>query len=236
MISGLNNFDKHSVSQIARAASSGGADLLDIACEPELVSLAASLSGLPICVSSVEPQRFVSAISAGASMVEIGNYDSFYPKGRFFQPQEVLQLTIETRNLLPDVFLSVTVPHTLSLDKQSHLAIELVQAGADCIQTEGGTSTSPSGAGILGLIEKAAPTLAATYAIHKALADMSKHVPLLSASGLTSVTIPMAFASGASGVGVGSVINLLNDELAMIAGIRRLRESCYSSIDLNKVF
>jgi len=42
------------------------------------------------------------------------------------------------------------------------LAIELERAGADVIQTEGGMPMKPSAAGIQGLIEKAAPTLAAT--------------------------------------------------------------------------
>jgi hypothetical protein len=153
-------------------------------------------------------------------MVEIGNFDSFYPQGIVFGAAEVLELTRRTRALLPEVVLSVTVPHVLPLDEQEHLAVDLAAAGADLIQTEGGTSARPFSAGSLGMIEKAAPTLAAAHALSRAIA-----LPVLCASGLSSVTVPMALASGAAGVGVGSAVNRLNDELAMVAVVRGLREA-----------
>ena len=220
VIAGLTNFDAASVERISRAAGLGGADLIDVACDAELVQLAASVSGLPICVSAVDPELFPAAVAAGAAMVEIGNYDAFYPLGRIFDAAEVLSITRRTRELLPEVVLSVTVPHVLPLDQQEQLAADLVAAGADIIQTEGGTSAKPFSAGSLGLIEKAAPTLAAAHSISRAVA-----VPVLCASGLSSVTVPMAIASGAAGVGVGSAVNKLNDELAMVAVVRGLREA-----------
>ncbi len=221
VIAGLDNFDAARVRQVVRAASAGGADLVDLACEPALVRLAQELAPqLPICVSAVDPVLFPPAVAAGAAMVEIGNYDSFYPQGRVFGAAEVLALTRRTRELLPQTVLSVTVPHTLPLDGQERLAVELVEAGADLIQTEGGTSARPLSAGALGLIEKAAPTLAAAHAISRAVA-----VPVLCASGLSAVTVPMALAAGAAGVGVGSAINRLGDELAMVAVVRALREA-----------
>ena len=220
VIAGLTNFDAASVERISRAAGLGGADLIDVACDAELVQLAASVSGLPICVSAVDPELFPAAVAAGAAMVEIGNYDAFYPLGRIFDAAEVLSITRRTRELLPEVVLSVTVPHVLPLDQQEQLAADLVAAGADIIQTEGGTSAKPFSAGSLGLIEKAAPTLAASHSISRAVA-----VPVLCASGLSSVTVPMAIAAGAAGVGVGSAVNKLNDELAMVAVVRGLREA-----------
>ncbi len=224
VIAGLTNFDAASVERISRAAGLGGADLIDLACDPELVRRAAALSGLPICVSAVDPELFPAAVAAGAALVEIGNYDAFYPLGRRFDAAEVLELTRRTRALLPEVVLSVTVPHVLPLDQQEQLAIDLVEAGADLIQTEGGTSARPFSAGSLGLIEKAAPTLAAAHAISRAVS-----VPVLCASGLSAVTLPMAIAAGASGVGVGSAVNRLGDELAMVAVVRSLREALGSS-------
>ena len=220
VIAGLANFDTASVERIARAGGRGGADVIDIACDPELVKLAAEVSGLPICVSAVDPELFPAAVTAGAAMVEIGNYDAFYPLGRVFDAEEVLAITRRTRELLPEVVLSVTVPHVLPLDQQEQLAVDLVAAGADIIQTEGGTSAKPFSAGSLGLIEKAAPTLAAAHAISRAVA-----VPVLCASGLSAVTVPMAIAAGATGVGVGSAVNKLGDELAMVAVVRGLREA-----------
>tara|TARA_Y100001968_G_scaffold78090_1_gene69386 strand:+ start:268 stop:1050 length:783 start_codon:yes stop_codon:yes gene_type:complete len=229
IISGLNNFNPESVLRVSKAAALGGADLLDIACEPKLVELAIEASNMPVCVSSVEPSLFPEAVKAGASIIEIGNYDSFYPTGRFFSADEVLSLALESRQLLPDVILSVTVPHTLPLDSQAQLALDLVGSGVDLIQTEGGTSSDPISPGTLGLIEKASPTLAGTYSIASALKE-NQHdcIPVICASGLSEVTVPMAISVGANGVGIGSAVNKLNSELAMIATVKGLRKALKS--------
>ncbi|KEF40769.1 MAG: hypothetical protein ER33_15240 [Cyanobium sp. CACIAM 14] len=226
VIAGLDNFDAASVQRVAAAAAAGGADLVDVACEPALVRLVAAVApGLPVCVSGVDPALFPAAVAAGAAMVEIGNYDSFYPQGRVFDAAEVLELTRRSRDLLPNTVLSVTVPHTLPLDEQERLAVDLVAAGADLIQTEGGTGARPVSAGALGLIEKAAPTLAAAHAISRAVP-----VPVLCASGLSAVTVPMALAAGAAGVGIGSAVNRLQDDLAMVAAVRALREAMPAAV------
>ena len=236
VIAGLMNFDAASVARVSRAAGLGGADLIDVACAPDLVALALEVSGgVPVCVSSVEPEQFPAAVAAGAAMVEIGNYDAFYPQGRIFGAEEVLELTRRTRALLPEAVMSVTVPHTLPMDQQEQLAVDLVAAGADLIQTEGGTSAKPFSAGSLGLIEKAAPTLAAAHSISAALQQANHSVPVLCASGLSAVTLPMAIAAGASGVGVGSAVNRLSDELAMVAVVRSLREALSASTATSRV-
>ena len=225
VISGLNNFNPESVLRISKAAGIGGADLLDIACESELVKLAVETSNIPVCVSSVEPKLFPEAVKAGASIIEIGNFDSFYPDGRFFSANEVLSLAVESRRLLSEVVLSVTVPHILPLDEQAQLALDLVDLGVDLIQTEGGTSSHPISPGTLGLIEKASPTLAGTFAITSALRESNLDMPVICASGLSEVTVPMAISVGANGVGIGSAVNKLKTELAMIATVKGLRQS-----------
>jgi len=236
VIAGLNNFDRDSVTRIAKASRIGNADLLDIACDAELVRLAIQHSELPVCVSAVEPELFPAAIEAGASMIEIGNYDSFYAQGRCFDAKEINEITAQTKKLLPDVFLSVTVPHTLPLDKQAELALDLLDKGADVIQTEGGKSAKPLSAGTLGLIEKAAPTLAAVHTISETFRNAGLSIPLICASGLSAVTSPMAIAAGASGVGVGSVVNRLLNEIEMIAVIRSIREALDSERCLSDKF
>lgn len=230
VISGLNNFDPERVAAIAKAAEQGGATLIDIAAAPALVHLARQWTNLPICVSAVEPELLQRAVEAGADLVEIGNFDSFYQQGRQFNALEVLALTQQTRALLPQITLSVTVPHTLELDQQVELAEALVAAGADIIQTEGGTSSRPIHAGTLGLIEKAAPTLAAAYELSRAVA-----VPVLCASGLSNVTAPLAIAAGAAGVGVGAAINQLNSEVAMVAAVRGLVEALATTRQVRQV-
>jgi len=185
VISGLNNFDRSQVLSVVKAATAGGATFVDIAANADLIRAVKALTNLPVCVSAVEPELLVMAVAAGADLIEIGNFDSFYAQGRIFEAAEVLALTRQTRDLLPEITLSVTVPH-----------------------------------GILGLIEKAAPTLAAAHAISHAV-----KVPVLCASGLSSVTAPMAIAAGAAGIGVGSAINQLDNEVAMVAAVRGLVES-----------
>mmetsp|Transcript_4710 Transcript_4710/g.11678 ORF Transcript_4710/g.11678 Transcript_4710/m.11678 type:complete len:273 (-) Transcript_4710:354-1172(-) len=226
VISGLMNFDKASVAKVCSAAEKGGASLVDIACDPELVKVARSKTQVPICVSAVEPERFVAAVDAGADMVEIGNYDSFYGEGRVFSAEDVMQMTRETRELLPNVPLSVTVPHTLPLDQQVQLAEALLAHNVDVIQTEGGTSSRPEGAGVLGMIEKASPSLAATYEISRCVGS---RVHVMAASGITDVTAPLALAMGAAGVGVGSAVNKLEDEMDMTFAVRRIVDALAAS-------
>lgn len=220
IISGLNNFDAQRVEMIVKAATKGGATFVDIAADPQLVRRVRQITDLPVCVSAVEVELLVAAAEAGADLLEIGNFDCFYAQNRFFSGPEVLELTRATKEALPNITLSVTVPHILPLDEQVKLAEALVVSGADLIQTEGGTSSQPSHGGVLGLMEKAAPTLAAAYSISRAVS-----VPVLCASGLSSVTAPLAIAAGASAVGVGSAVNQLDTELEMIAVVRSLVES-----------
>ena len=140
----------------------------------------------------IRDRSFINSVKAGASLIEIGNYDSFYDQGITFSEEKILNLTKETKDILPNVPLSVTVPHTIPIDRQVDLAMKLVLEGADIIQTEGGKSSNPYNSGIQGLLEKSVPTLAATFAIHKEFQKHSINIPIMSASGLSEVTCPLA--------------------------------------------
>ena len=223
IISGLTNFDIAHVLAVAKAAQQGGATFVDIAADADLVRQVSQQISLPVCVSAIDPKAFLAPVAAGANLIEIGNFDMFYSQGLTFTATDVLSLTKQTRELLPHITLSVTVPHTLPLDEQVQLAENLVTAGADIIQTEGGVSRQPAHPGTVGLIEKATPTLAAAHAISRAVS-----IPVLCASGISDVTAPMAIAAGAAGVGVGSAVNKLNNEVAMVAVVRSLRESLHA--------
>ncbi|KVH97366.1 Aldolase-type TIM barrel [Cynara cardunculus var. scolymus] len=143
----------------------------------------------------------VASVVTAADKVEIGNYDSFYESGIVFSPD------------------------------QAKLAEQLEQEGVDIIQTEGGKCSNPSKSGVLGLIEKATPTLAAAYSISRAV-----KIPVMCASGLSAVTAPMAITAGAAGVGVGSAINKLNDVVAMIAEVRSIADSLGLSVNVESEF
>ena len=136
---------------------------------------------------------------------------------------------------MPNVPLSVTVPHTMPIDKQVDLAKKLSEEGADIIQTEGGISSRPYSSGIQGLFEKSVPTLAVTYAISQEFKKQSVEIPIMSASGLSQVTCPLAISCGASAVGVGSAVNKLDDLVSMVAVVRGLKESLKNSIIEEKI-
>ncbi len=220
IISGITQFDPQVVGRVVRAATRGGATYVDIASDPALVKLVRQMTDLPLCVSTIDPERLPACVAAGADMVELGNFDPFYAQGEVFSAERVWALTARTRELLPEVPLSVTVPHGLPLDAQAVLAQELVALGADVLQTEGSGVMQPQNPGVLGLIEKAAPALAAAYTLSQAV-----NVPVVCASGLSVVTAPMARAVGAAGVGIGRAVNRLEDELAMTAAVRAVVEA-----------
>ena len=123
----------------------------------------------------------------------------------------------------------------MPIDKQVDFAVKLVEEGVDIIQTEGGTSSTPYSPGIQGFFVKSVPTLAATYAIYQEFKKQSCEIPIMSASGLSQVTCPLAISSGASAVGVGSVVNKLDDLISMIAVVRGLKESLKNSIIREKI-
>lgn len=225
IIVGLRNYDLQVTQDVARAAWRGGASMVDVACDENVVIEAreATRDQLPICASAVDPNAFDVAVRAGASMLEVGNYDGFYPDGIVFSAEEIVRITQETMKRHPHMPLSVTVPHTLPLDEQVGLALQLEQMGVDVIQTEGGVVAEPFAPGLIGLVQKAAPSIAATHAIARAL----ERAHVMCASGLSSATAPMAVCAGASGVGVGSAINKLNDPIAMVAAVQAIVDAVH---------
>jgi hypothetical protein len=220
IISGLNNFNIDLIQNVVSAASNAGASHVDIACDPNLVRIAKEIGNIPVCVSSIIPKDFVAAVEAGADMIEIGNFDGFYENGIKFTSKDIISMTKETRALLPNIPLSVTIPHTLSLAEQIELAKELEICGVDIIQTEGKMGVDPASMGVQELIEKAAPALASAYALSRAV-----RTPIMCSSGLTDVTVSMALASGASGVGVGSMVNRLPSYQQMFLAVQALAQA-----------
>ena len=79
------------------------------------------------------------------------------------------------------------------------------------------------------------PTLAATFAIKQEFLKNAIDNPIMSASGLSQITCPFAITAGATAVGVGSVINKLDNMVGMIAGIRGLKESLDNSLNTQKI-
>ena len=76
VISGLTNFDQDRVAATVKAATLGGATFLDIAADPSLVEMARSLTDLPICVSAIEPAKFVPAVEDEATATTAEDHDT----------------------------------------------------------------------------------------------------------------------------------------------------------------
>ncbi len=54
--------------------------------------------------------------------------------------------------------------------------------------------------------------------------EIARHtgIPIMTASGVNADTAPLAFAAGASAVGVGSAVNKQETQIAMINSVRKI--------------
>ena len=222
IISGIKNYDKQKSLNVAMAAELGGATALDICDDPEIIKPLRALVQLPIFVSSIDPLKLIASQSYGIDALEIGNYESFYKEGKMFTPSEILDIArFVKKSVTLDVILCCTIPATLETENQVKLARELIILGYDIIQTEGFAPEIPASdrTDIAHKdIRKAASTLANTTSIRKALPNVS----IITASGVTPATAPLAIAMGASGVGIGTYISTLSNQPEMTDGVKEI--------------
>nr|AIU44538.1 hypothetical protein [Cyanophora paradoxa] len=224
VISGLNNFNATHVLKIAKAANAGNADFIDIAAAPKLVELVKKeVPNLSICVSAIKPELFVPCVKAGAELIEIGNFDSLYSQGYKINFSDILSLVKQTRTLLPDTLLSVTIPYLLPLNLQLELAYRLEDLKVNLIQTEGKILKNISFSNNSN-IETILPTLASTCLIANNIT-----IPVICASGLTDSTIELPFKLKASGVGIGNAISKLNSTQEMTNYLNKISEKVHHS-------
>lgn len=221
IISGINNFDIEKAKMVVKAATLAKASAVDICADEEIIKMALETTNLPVFVSSIDPSELAKAVKLGDVAVEIGNYDALYKLGKVMDASQILEITKQTKELINDenVFMSVTVPGHISVEEQISLAKELEKLGVDLIQTEGACVANVQNDNTRGLIEMATVSIANTIELSRNI-----EIPVMTASGLTCSTVGMAFASGASAVGVGSCINKLNSLLEMTATATQIVE------------
>lgn len=226
VIAGIDNFDVENVKNVVIAADRANASAVDVCANEEIIKMAKETTTLPIFVSSIVPQDLAMAVNAGADAIEIGNFDALYKKGMRMSAAEILDIVKETMAMIDgsDVFVCVTVPGHISISEQIELAKQLEAMNIDLIQTEGAATVEAQSAGARGLLETAQVSIANTIELSR-----NTEIPVMTASGLTTTTVPMAFAAGASAVGVGSCINKLNSQIAMIAAATAIVESVKGS-------
>lgn len=213
VIAGIANLDLENIVSVARAAEAAGAHAVDVAAHPEIIAAVREVTSAAIFASSVEPKALAAAANAGADVVELGNFDALYDQGLFLSAAEVLTLAEETVALVQgNALVSITVPGHLTTESQLQLATALEALGVDMIQTEGAARVLAQEPTVksLNADEKATLTIRNTRALVNAV-----QIPVISASGMTSENVALAFEAGASAVGIGSYVNKLNSDAEM---------------------
>ncbi|MDD3436116.1 MAG: DUF561 domain-containing protein [Candidatus Gastranaerophilales bacterium] len=221
IISGIDNFDIESVKKVVTAANQAGASAIDICADAEIFKTVRQITELPLFISSVVPEELAQAVEIGADAIELGNFDALYKKGVRLGSEEVLELARKTMSLInkSQTFFCVTIPGHISVGEQIDLARKLEELGADLIQTEGAAIADVKSEGARGLVETAQVSIANTIEISR-----NVDIPVMTASGITPTTAGLAFAAGASAIGVGSCVNKLDSTIAMAAVVTNLIE------------
>lgn len=232
IIAGIDNFDIENIKKVVTSAGQAGASAIDICANEEVLTIARQLTDLPIFVSSIVPEELAQAAKMGADAIELGNFDALYKKGVRMGADEVLELATTTMSLInkDETFVCVTVPGQISVAEQIDLARKLEELGVDLIQTEGAAIADIKSEGARGLMETAQVSIANTIELSR-----NVEIPVMTASGITTTTAALAFAAGASAIGVGSCVNKLDSQLAMIAVARQLVEIASKNVQKEMV-
>lgn len=222
VISGIQNYDKQKTLAVSMAAELGGATALDICDDEKIIKDIRSSVELPLFVSSISAEKLISAQKLDVDVLEIGNFENFYNEGKLFTPKEIVNIAQQVSSKKSkDILLCCTIPATLEVENQINLASELLNIGVDILQTEGFCADIPASdrrdPSYLAIL-KASSTLANTYELRKAFPDAH----IITASGITSTTAPLAIAVGASGIGVGKYINSLSSQVQMTEYVKEL--------------
>nr|YP_009391194.1 hypothetical protein [Dipterocladia arabiensis]ARW59338.1 hypothetical protein [Dipterocladia arabiensis] len=240
VISGLNNLDIHSIISIVKSAEISNAHYIDIVANPQIVSFVKKISDIPICVSSIDPLELYNCSIAGADILEIGNFDYFYSQNIIFSISEILKLAKETRYLINNKDICVTIPHVLSLYDQVCLSKKLEDLGINILQTEGyfcnedlimyiqDNKHQSDNDIIFRSIKASAAALSSTYAISNAV-----NLPVITASGINYISSSMAVLCGASGIGLGSNLKKQKTIYNMSCYIDEMYYSMISQVNLH---
>lgn len=230
VISGLSNSNICKILKLVKVAEFAQASYIDVIANINTVKLLKANSKLPICVSSINPIDLFNCAIAGADIVEIGNFDYFYKKSIYLTPLEIIQLAKETRLLINNIDLCVTIPSYLYLHEQIQLAKELEIIGVNILQTEGRSDKKlfkndlnkcrKTQDNVFNYVNLSSSSLSSTYALSKAVT-----IPIITSSAINSVSSVIATSYGASGVGIGSSINQYKSLYDMSFYIKEIRKS-----------
>lgn len=232
VISGLNNSNLNQIIKLVKSAELSGASYIDIVANTKVVKIVKSMTYLPICVSSIDPLELYNCVIAGADLVEIGNFDCFYQTGLTLSADKILKLAKETRKLIKNRDICVTIPSILNLSNQIKLAQDLEALGINIIQTEGLSSKynntnqlnrhNHSYDRILYSTNTASESLSSTHMISRYV-----NIPIIAASGINYISSSIAMFYGASGIGIHSAIKYKKTIYDMTFYLNQIHFSLY---------
>nr|YP_009398004.1 hypothetical protein [Gredgaria maugeana]ARW67190.1 hypothetical protein [Gredgaria maugeana] len=221
VIAGIQNTNMYHIAQIASAANLANASYLDISANVKIVKFLKSFSSLPLCISSIDPIDIYNCISAGADLVEIGNYDTFYNNGIYINSCQLIQLVKEIKYLIGNIDICVTIPYHLNLVEQIILAQNLKDLGVNILQTEGVFINSLSKK-MPRLTNSLSSSLISTYFLSNYV-----DIPVITSSEVTSFSASVAMQYGAYGIGIGSAIKNNSSVIHMVNCINEVKYSMY---------
>nr|YP_009297015.1 hypothetical protein Ceram_082 [Ceramium japonicum]AOM66358.1 hypothetical protein Ceram_082 [Ceramium japonicum] len=212
IISGIDNLNINNILEYIRVCEINKATYIDIVANPKIVYFIKQMTSLPICVSSINVKSLYDCVLAGADIVEIGNFDVFYKQGIHLSHEHIMCIAQQIRHLLPFTDICVTIPHIFTINQQIELALELEDLGINMLQTEGDISEAQClditenksylKDSITHSIKKASSSLSSVYLLSNKVS-----MPVIGSSGISSLTASIAFAYGASCIGIKSEIS-----------------------------
>jgi len=215
LITGINNLNISNIINLSKAAQLSNVTYLDVVADTKVVTLLKSYSSLPICVSSISPIDLYNSVVAGADLIEVGNFDFCYKQGIYLTPSQILEIVKQSKFLIGNIDICVTIPYYLSLDEQIRLSQDLEFLGVNILQTESVFTNNKfdvSCRSTYSVLNKVYPSFTSLLSTH--IISNYVQLPIIASSSMNNLSTSMALSLGASGVGIGSVIskqhNILN--------------------------
>nr|YP_009398409.1 hypothetical protein [Lophocladia kuetzingii]ARW67595.1 hypothetical protein [Lophocladia kuetzingii] len=237
VIAGLSNSNINKVLRIAKAAELSQATYIDIIANPYLVKLLKSTSNLLVCASSLNAIDLYNCMVAGADLIEIGNFDNLYNRNIYLSKSEIIDLAQQTKHLCGNIDISVTIPYYLPLHEQVELSKKLESLGINILQTEAlfiknkhishklkVTDT------IFSSVNSSSLSLLSTRLIANAV-----QIPIITSSGINSLSSSLPIFYGAHGIGIGSAISQKNSVYDMSNYIDNIYKSLISMKCVNSL-
>ena len=208
-------YDLENIKRVSVAAQSGMASSVCVSASKETIKRAKEYTKLCVFGASYNPFKLLEAMKEGADGIVIGNYNELYKNNMLLTVDDIYEIVVEAMSLTKkfEPFVAVTIPGYMQIEDQIELAKKLEILGVDLIQTEGVQMIKSMA--IKGSVGSAKISIGNTMELFD-----NVRLPIMTMSGLTEKTVPLAFSAGARGVGVGSCVNKMDTQMGMTAKVR----------------